>query len=199
MRQWFFSEKYNITIKVFVVVACLTAGSALSTATTVDIFLDADTPETGSLLETQPLVTSYGTISFVGTMSTLLDAEFNAAGASGNKFDIPARNQNAQLSFDFDIFSVEFIYGGNYGSITVEARNAADEIVGSFYDPNTNNINQPAGPITISAVGIRSIRWYDTPEYGSCALDNISITVPEPCTIMLLAMGSVALVKRRTN
>jgi len=166
------------------------------------IFLDADTPTTGSDLDTMPLVVApYGTITFVGEIRGLTsDLEFNAV-ASGNTFDIlgpdddPA--QAAELFFDFDVISIEFFYGGNAGDIYIEARDELGGVVDYFYQASTF-INQPAGPITLSGSGIRSLYWTDTFEdMDYAALDNITLTIPEAATILLLALGSLTLLKRR--
>jgi hypothetical protein len=155
------------------------------------ILLDADTPATGSLLNTQPLVTPFGTITFDGEfVSPPSDPEFIDAGASGNVFNIDA-SSTAQLSFDFDIVSATFIYGGNTGSILVEARNAYGAVVDSFFQADTYG-GQPAGPVTLLGSGIRSLYWED-PGNSYAALDNISILVPEPATICLLGLGGLVL------
>ncbi|GAJ06602.1 unnamed protein product, partial [marine sediment metagenome] len=61
---------------------------------------------------TLPWVVPNGTISFDGEiLNDGGDPDFISAGASGNTFDIDIRDW-AELSFDFDVVSVEFIYGG---------------------------------------------------------------------------------------
>jgi hypothetical protein len=182
---------------------CIAVGLCLSVATTSfgapTVFLDADTPATGSLLGTQPLVTPYGTITLVyGQIRDRdNDLEFNAAGASGNVFDIlgpgdsPPGDQHAELSFDFDVLSVMFIYGGNEGSILVEARDASSTVLDSFYQAYTDE-GQPAGPVTLSGLGIRSLYWKDTVSGMSfAALDNITLTtiIPAPGAIALGSIG----------
>lgn len=170
------------------------------------IFLDADTMTTGNYPASSPLfiATSYGNITFVGEIRDVLvsppDVEFIAVGASGNVFDIlnpgiPG-SQTAELFFDFDVVSIEFIYGGNIGSILIEARDEQDGVVASFYQDST--FEEPAGPETLYGSGIRSLYWTDTKsETGFAALDNITVTIPEPATILLLALGSLALLRRR--
>lgn len=166
------------------------------------ILLDADTPGTGSLLGTGPLVTPYGTITFDGEVRDRdEDPEFNAAGALGNVFDIHNTPiQTAKLSFDFDVQSVTFIYGGNSGDILVEARDAFDVLVDSFYQASTNG-GQPAGPVTLSGSGIRSLYWKDTvPGMSFAPLDNIGLSViPAPGAILLgsIGVGVVSWLRRR--
>jgi len=161
--------------------------------------LDADTPATGSLLISQPLVTSYGNITFIGELNPAnWDPDFIAAGASGDAFDIlnpdaSANAQTAELLFGFDVLSLMFSYGGNAGNITIEARDKDGGVVDSFYQADTMD-GQPAGPITLSGTGIRSLYWTDTVEDMSyAALDNIEVTasavIPSPSAAILTGIG----------
>ncbi len=165
------------------------------------ITLDADSAATGSNLQTSPLETALGTISFVGEIRDRDgDEEFLAAGALGDVFDIggTANGSWAQLSFSFDVSSISFIYGGNYGSINLLARDISGVTVDSFYQSSTYS-GQSAGPVTLSGVGIRSLYWED-PGNEFAALDNIviddggSAPVPEPSTILLMGAGLLGLV-----
>jgi len=175
-----------------------------SSSAALTILLDADTPATGSLLGTTPLVTAYGDITFDGEIVIgVHDPEFGDARASGSTFDIlgpddtPAGDQTAELFFDFDVISLEFIYGGNAGNIYIEARDYLGGVVASFSQGSTGHL-QPAGPITLSGPDIRSLYWTDTiAEQDYAPLDNIIVTVPGPATILLLALGSLALLRRR--
>jgi hypothetical protein len=165
------------------------------------ILLDADTPATGSLLGTQPLVTPFGTITFDGEIRDRnADPEFNAAGALGDVFDIDSPMQTAKLSFGFNVQSLTFIYGGNVGSILVEARDAFGAVVDSFFQADTYG-GQPAGPVTLSGLGIRSLYWEDTtPGMSFAALDNITISpIPAPGAIVLggIGVGIIGWLRRR--
>jgi hypothetical protein len=149
------------------------------------IFLDADSPATGSDLDIQPLVTPYGNITFVGEIRDKDgDPEFDAAGALGDVFDIDNGTSQAALSFAFDVQSISFIYGGNLGVIDVEARDINGVALDSFFQADTD-LGQPAGPITLSGNGIRSLFWRD-PGNSFAAIDNLTIeVVPEPSTCAL--------------
>ena len=126
-------------------------------------------------------VVADGTITFDGQIYTPGgDPDFITAGASGDTFDVPNDRNWAELSFDFDVDSVEFIYGGNKGNITVEARDSAAALIASFYQADTSD-GFPAGPETLSGSGIRSLWWTDTSSTNQlAALDNILLTLPEP-------------------
>jgi hypothetical protein len=147
--------------------------------TSADISLDLESPATGSTLDTTPLNTSLGTItgtdleigSIAGGNS---DPEFIRAGAGGNNIDIINSSTVAELSFDFDVTSLTFVYGGNNGVFDIEALNSGGGIVDAFMQGSTAS-GEPAGPITLAGEGIRSIRWRDTGGVFS-AMDNIKIT-----------------------
>ena len=147
-----------------------------------DIVLNADTVATGSTLHTTPLSTPFGTISATGTVviRSTADPELALAGSSGNVFNILA-NSTAEMTFDFDIESVTFVYGGNIGSILVEARDASGAMVDSFSQNNTYS-GQPAGPQTLSGAGIRSLYWED-PGNNFAALDNLCILATQPINL----------------
>jgi hypothetical protein len=166
------------------IMICAVVGLSFATSSfgAPTILLDADTPATGSLLGTQPLVTPFGTITFDGEMRDRNgDPEFNDAGALGDVFDIHNTPiQTAELSFGFSVQSLTFIYGGNFGSILVEARDGSGVVVDSFFQADTSG-GQPAGPITLSGSNIRSLNWEDT-ELGNnfAALDNIIVSPTLP-------------------
>lgn len=159
------------------------------------IFLDADTPATGSLLQTQPLVTPLGQISFVGEIRDKDgDPEFDAAGALGNVFDIANSSSTAQMNFAFNVQSVRFIYGGNTGDFGIEARDINGSVVASFFQASTD-VGQPAGPITLTGTApIRSLLWRDT-DGVFAPIDNVTITpVPEPGVAAFVAASTIAVV-----
>lgn len=176
------------------------------------ILLDGDTPETGSLLMSQPLVTSAGTITLVQNDNfeffwASSDLDMKNAGAEGKAFDILSSALTPpRLEFDFDVVEITFLYGGNAGGILVEALDINGVVVDFFQQDDTDS-DQPAGPATLSGNGIRALRWNDTvvasdPSEmigGYAVLDNIVLTpgaattVPEPGTIGLVALGLVGL------
>lgn len=53
-----------------------------------DIYLDGDTPETGSEPDTSFLVTEFGAIAYSGEMLVTNDIDLINAGSEGNVFDI---------------------------------------------------------------------------------------------------------------
>lgn len=166
-----------------------------------DIYLDADTPATGSTIITTPLVTAWGNIwgySSPGVptieIRSSVDPETLAAGSVQDCFDIMNTTHQGQMFFDFDIQEVTFLYGGNSGYILVEVRDANHQALASFYQASTYG-GEPAGPTTLSAQGIREIYWEDnTGSYGY--IDNLQITVPEPGALLLLGVMGLALRRR---
>ena len=161
------------------IIICITVGISLTLTTTsfavpTTYLVDVDS-------HSLPWVVADGTISFVGEIfgPPPVDPDFITAGASGKVLDVDNGTNWAELSFDFDVDSAEFIYGGQLGNITVEARDNVGAVIDSFFQPDTYD-GQPAGPVTLSGTGIRSLYWFDTGPYNSyAALDNILLTLPE--------------------
>ncbi|OMH38829.1 PEP-CTERM sorting domain-containing protein [Motiliproteus sp. MSK22-1] len=166
--------------------------SGLSNAGT--IYLDMDTNPTGQNLGNAPLITSEGTITFLGAVSRSTDVDFEALGATGNNLDIASFGSGASLRFNFDVTSFEFIFGGNSGQFDMVAKNIFNNTVDSFFQASTGS-GEFAGPVTLSGVGIRSISWND-PAGGFAAIDNVTITaaqVSESTSIALLGLGLIGL------
>jgi len=140
------------------------------------VYLDMDTPATGSNLETTPLVTAYGTITFHGELlSSTQDVDAVAVGAAGNGLDVDGPNSIAALSFDFDVDSITFIYGGNGGTGNFFALDINNNLLDSFVQASTG-AGQPAGPITLSGTDIRTLFWRDSAGSYLC-IDNVTIEV----------------------
>ena len=79
-----------------IVLTLLVFGTSIAQA---QIYLDADTPSTGSDLGTNPLVTPYGTITFVGDIETSDDDDTVAAGSTGFMFDGAGSNPAERLFY----------------------------------------------------------------------------------------------------
>ncbi|RWX48180.1 hypothetical protein VT98_11761, partial [Candidatus Electrothrix communis] len=140
-----------------------------------DVRLNADTVATGSTLDTTPLATGSGTISATGTVeiTSSSDPEQALAGSSGNVLDILDTSHSAEIFFSSNVESITFNYGGNAGSISVEARDSNGAVVDSFSQSSTAG-GEPAGPQTLAGAGIRSIYWED-PSGNYAPLDNMCI------------------------
>ncbi len=131
-----------------------------------------------------PWVVANGTITFDGEIHyDGGDPDFISAGASGNSLDVPDMRNWAKLSFDFDVDSVEFIYGGNAGNITVQAKDSTGAVIDSFFQADTSD-RYPAGPVTLEGSGIRSLNWKDTSSTKKfAALDNVILTAVPPALL----------------
>lgn len=141
-----------------------------------DLVLDADTVATGSTINTTPLFKPVGTVSATGTVEirSTDDPDLAAAGSVGSVFDIlDSPTSTAEIVFNFDVESITFIYGGNLGSIRVEARDKTGAVVDSFFQATTDN-GDPAGPQILAGPGIRRLYWED-PGNNFAPLDNICI------------------------
>jgi hypothetical protein len=136
-----------------------------------------------------------------------LDPEMVTAGSLGNSFDILGPHdiiggdRTAEMFFDFDVLSIDFIYGGNYGTIMIEARDIYGNMVAKL-DTQDTGASQPAtllSPLSGSSA-IRSLYWIDDfiiPSSGAkvqnyAVLDNIEVTVaviPSPSAFVLAGIG----------
>ena len=184
---------------------CVILGFSLTftAASYATITLDADALAAGWYTDAAPLVfaTALGNVSFVGQIRDRdSDPEFNAAGASGNVFNVNQyAGAEAELSWDFYVPYLSFIYGGNSGGILVEARDGDGNVLDSFYQADTA-MGQPAGPVVLQGDGIRSLYWKESnPDYQTfAALDNIS-NIPAPGAILLgsIGVGLVGWLRRR--
>ena len=164
------------------------------------VYLDADSFATGSGLVTTPLVTSLGQISYSGELSTFADPDFTAAGAAGNNFNI-GDNLTAAFTFDFDVQSISFIFGGNGGAFDIFARDIYGNTVDSF--SGTTEGGAFAGPMTLSGAGIRSLFWRDDPGWNFAAIDNVTISaIPVPAAAWLFGsalLGFFGFSRRKAN
>lgn len=177
------------------IAAALAASPAA--ASPVVLLLDFDTPASGSELSTGSWVSPLGLIEFTGEFRSVdgTDADFNAAGASGNGLDIDNTTSIAELRFGFDVDAVAFIYGGNVGVFDIIAFDGSGNLLDSFFQASTED-GEPAGPVVLSGPGIRRLTWGD-PGGFFAALDNLSIAtgadVPAPATLALFGLGLAAL------
>lgn len=168
------------------------------------ILLNAETPATGSNLASSPLITSLGTISFVGIIKNSYDVNMGSSNghvfSTDNAFTAGTTGQviePASFVFGFDVDSITTTYGGNAGGILIQAFDGNGMLVDAFSQASTGGAS-PIGPVTLSGVGIRELRFED-PFAVLVALDNLVITaVPETTSMLLLpAIGCASLAIRR--
>ena len=170
------------------------------------VVLDFDTVATGSDIANNALVTADGTITASSTGGTLYIADGASGGMTGDvlRFDEGSDGQYAQLAFDYDVGSIDFLFAGFLsGSFTAQALDASFSIVDSFFDGDTNN--DLPGSASLSGSGIRYFRFFDGPGGLSFAgVDDLVITaassVPAPPALLLMALGLIGIgVSRRKN
>ena len=191
--------KLTICMAVILSLAFTANVSAVPTLLTT---LTGDSVAGGSGLLSGSLTTSNGgTITFEGTfIDATTDPDLPGVGAVGNTFDIYSEDVPwARLTFDFDVYSLSnFVYGGNLGNITIEARDISNNVL-DFKTQDLTYHGYPAGPITLtrtSGAAIRSLWWTDTDTTytGYAALDNIEVmvdnpAVPSPSAVVLAGVG----------
>ena len=143
--------------------------------------LDFDTAATGATIITTPFATPEGTVVASAPGGGNLGL-FDAGHGTGrflnhDQFDETGTDAG-QLAFDFDVSSITLGYDGfGAGEIVLEALDVNQNVVDSFFDPDTTTA-RPGGPITLSGPGIRFLRWYDSdPARVSSGIDNVSVSV----------------------
>jgi len=134
------------------------------------------------------------------TVDTDTGLGFNTAGGSGNELGVSGVN----LYFDFDttLIGLELLYGDFGGNLNIEL-NGDFVNFGNFIDIDNTTIGgtsistldngtpgQSTG--TLSVVGtIQSFRIGG----GELWIDDV-VAIPEPATLLLLGLGSLALLRR---
>jgi hypothetical protein len=142
--------------------------------------LDFETTATGADIASTPFAAPDGTVIATaeeGSLAVVAGSVGTGRFLLHDQAD-ETSDDSGQLAFDFDVSSITLNYDGfSAGELVLEVLDADLNVVGSFFDPDTSP-DRPGGPITLSAPGIRYLRWRDTdPNRVSAGIDNVSVSV----------------------
>ena len=105
------------------------------------------------------------------------------------------------LDFGFEVAELTFNFGGDGGNFAASVLDIGGSVLDSFFVADLPGSGLAPGPLTFTALGIRSLR-FDDPRAGA-AIDNLIITasaVPLPAAFWLFGtafVGMVGFSKRR--
>lgn len=146
-----------------------------------NLYLDGATPTKGSNLGTLQLLSPLGVTSAACSIGVNADDEMIALGARGADFRGLGVPPEGEIRFNFNVNTIEFLYGGNLGNFNAQAINENGVVVDSFTQADTGN-GQPAGPLILSGTNIRRLTWADSGASSTyVSLDNIRINGVTPC------------------
>lgn len=166
------------------------------------ITLDFETAATGLNITTAPLVTSLGTIAAIGSLKSFVSVITESGTNMLNVEPTLAVDLDVygELDFGFPVSFISFIYYGRDGGVfNAQALGLGFDVIDSFFDGDATGDN-PGPTVTLMGSGIRRLRFADFPNGARlAAIDNVQIsdTVPEPASVVLIGTGFVGTGVRR--
>lgn len=180
-----------LKIKMIILLIMTLSMFSLAEAQAATILIDGNSPETGSNLETTPLITPYGTITFTG-------GEVYDGGGGFLHDQAWMTSPYAEFNFDFDVDSISFLSSSMNGGVYTEALDINGQLVDSYHTLDFIIYH----PVTLSGSGIRSFSFVDGRITGGWAdvsdivLTTSSPVVPEPISSILFVTGGTLFAAR---
>ena len=137
------------------------------------------------------------------TFVSRLCVRFSRGTRDGNRFDITSRYDDGELfwsdsslSFSWGTpYFVDALLDGPNNEFSVSLYEGTD-IQGSFLGTISAQLD-PTKPLTIFGLGMANGEQTGTEKTFVADLNEMSLTVPEPASISLLALGGLTILRRR--
>ncbi len=106
---------------------------------------------------------------------------------------------NIVAQFDMPVYGVSADVTSAVGmTITMVAKDSNGQIIDSVVSDLVPAVKEFVGPIELqSQTPIASVEWWPSAQNAAVMVDNIYLTIPEPATLSVLALGGFALIRRR--
>ena len=108
---------------------------------------------------------------------------------------------NIIAQFDMPVYGVSAEVTSAEGSIvTMVAKDSNGQIIDSVVSDAISTVGEFVGSIQLqSQTPIASVEWWPSEQNFSVSVDNIYLTIPEPATLAMLAIGSAAMLRRKNG